>query len=121
MDGSNFYFEIDRKSEPYLKCRYEKGVFPIEYLINFTTINSTARENPLLINDGSNLVIRSGGFENYMFVYRRDVIILECNKGLVKLLEILNGDEEKSLVGIKDVGDCRISKRYVPTDEIKWV
>ena len=84
-------------SMPLLKCRYVEGMFSNEYIIQFKVAVPTS--------------------ESWMIVDKNEVIKLEGNEGLVKLIE-LQTVGNKCLVGLNDAGDRRISRRYVPKEEI---
>lgn len=83
--------------ECYLKCQYAKGLFSHEYEICFRVMEPTT--------------------ERGMFVNKEDVISLTDEQGLVRLVEI-HGKDKNCLVGINDVGDHRISRKYVFKEDI---
>jgi len=122
MDGSTFNYGREQDIKPYLKCTYGEGMHPRESFIRFKIIrNGEIREDPLLVagKDGTP-VIDAGALENHMWVNKGDVVPLNDEEGLVRLIDIYESDAEKSLVGMNDVGDMRISRMYVPNSEIVW-
>ena len=72
----------------YLKCLYYNGMFPDEYLIT--------------------LKVNAPISQNWYWVNRDDVIPIDENSGLVKLVSLEEG-EKTSFVGINNLGDHRIS------------
>jgi len=54
---------------------------------------------------------------HWLLVNREDVIPVEENKGL---LRIISKEQEGSnfLIEINDVGDCRLSKKRIPKDDL---
>jgi len=126
FDGTT-YFNRREELRPYLKCTVFKGMHDREYLVAFTTVDDTPESNPLATIHEENLVINVKGLENRMFVNISDVIVTnegngkERNReGLVKIKEIYLSESEKYLVGINDLGDMRISRKFVPNSEIVW-
>jgi len=130
FDGTNFFYGREGELNPYLKCTVYNGMHSNEYFVAFTTVESTHLENPMLVNRNGEVAINAHGFENHIFVNKKDVIGLtgerlelkekRQEKGLVKIEEILLGDKNQSLIGINDLGDNRISRKYVPNSEIVW-
>ena len=65
-------------------------------------------------------MIDAAALENHMWVNKGDVVPLNDEEGLVRLIDVYESDAERSLVGINDVGDMRVSRVYVPNSEIVW-
>jgi hypothetical protein len=81
----------------YLKCEYSDGMFSDEYAIKFEVVKPMS--------------------QNSCFVNKEDVIPLEGNYGLVKLISI-NESEKDSIVCINNVGEHRISNFKVYNVEL---
>lgn len=85
----------------YVKCNYSEGMFSSEYFIDF--------------GDKVEYNVPFGG----MFVNKEDVIPYKEKKytGLVKAT-LDEFSKDKALVSINDVGEHRLSKLWVPKDQV---
>jgi hypothetical protein len=105
--------------QAYLKCKcYESPTFPVtfsdECLVTFKCLNPY---NDQLELEG--LVFPPEG-EEWRIVNRKDVVTLDENKGLVRLVNLERYEDKKEAgVQIKDVTDCRIYGYRVPLEEVE--
>ncbi len=102
----------------YLKCRYYENpprtTSPHEYLVTF---KCSDRHNPKVLL-GSEVFPPAG--EEWCMVNREDVVPVEENKGLVRLVSLKKCDDKKHAVAwIKDSAEMRLSPYRVLLKEVE--
>lgn len=83
------------KDQSSIKCTYRDGLFPNEYVATIPT---------------------TGGYESY-FVKKDDVLPLNQNKGLLKII-VEDKDNSRALISLNDVGDRKRSYAVVSLENI---